>query len=239
MSRRDLWDSLADPPASALNRIEAGRLKGMSDINPQWRYQALTEAFGPCGDGWKFEIVRLWTEPGSDGQVFAFAEIALYYRLDGEWSEPVPGVGGSLLVALESKGHHANDEAYKMAVTDALGTAAKMIGVAASVYLGQHDGRYSHGERAGPENQKPTAAPAQTRGQEQTSKGEAVACPKCGGPTWDNRGRKTNPRAPDFKCRDKGCDGVIWPPKQDSGPAPAPPLPTDELPFDPNDDGPF
>lgn len=30
---------------------------------------------------------------------------------------------------------------------------------------------------------------------------------------WDNRAVKKNPRAPDFKCKDKGCEGVIWPPK--------------------------
>jgi hypothetical protein len=40
-----------------------------------------------------------------------------------------------------------------------------------------------------------------------------VSCPKCGGPLWDNRETKKNPKAPDFKCRDKTCDGVIWPPK--------------------------
>ena len=38
-------------------------------------------------------------------------------------------------------------------------------------------------------------------------------CPKCTGPMWDNRVGKKNPKAPDFKCRDKSCDGVIWPPK--------------------------
>ena len=42
---------------------------------------------------------------------------------------------------------------------------------------------------------------------------EAPNCPKCGGAMWDNRESKRNPRAPDFKCRDKACDGVIWPPK--------------------------
>ncbi len=38
-------------------------------------------------------------------------------------------------------------------------------------------------------------------------------CPKCGGRMWDNRLTKRNPRAPDFKCRDRSCDGVIWPSK--------------------------
>ena len=39
------------------------------------------------------------------------------------------------------------------------------------------------------------------------------ACPKCAGKMWDNRATKRNPKAPDFKCRDRSCDGVIWPPK--------------------------
>lgn len=41
-----------------------------------------------------------------------------------------------------------------------------------------------------------------------------VSCPKCKGPMWDNRATKKNPKAPDFKCRDRSCDGVVWPPKE-------------------------
>ncbi len=37
------------------------------------------------------------------------------------------------------------------------------------------------------------------------------ACPRCGGPMWDNRDSKRNPRAPDFRCRNRTCDGVLWP----------------------------
>jgi hypothetical protein len=37
------------------------------------------------------------------------------------------------------------------------------------------------------------------------------ACPKCNGRMWDNRASKRNPRAPDFKCRNRSCDGVLWP----------------------------
>lgn len=40
---------------------------------------------------------------------------------------------------------------------------------------------------------------------------ETVTCPKCQGPTWDNRTTKKNPKQPDYKCRDKAnCDGAIW-----------------------------
>jgi len=39
------------------------------------------------------------------------------------------------------------------------------------------------------------------------------SCPKCGGRMWDNRLTKRNPKAPDYKCRDRSCDGVMWPEK--------------------------
>jgi hypothetical protein len=42
---------------------------------------------------------------------------------------------------------------------------------------------------------------------------EMPSCPKCGGKMWDNRLSKRNPKAPDYKCRDRSCDGVIWPPR--------------------------
>jgi len=49
----------------------------------------------------------------------------------------------------------------------------------------------------------------------------APPCPKCNGEMWDNREGKRNPKAPDFKCKDRGCDGVIWPPRTASAGAAA------------------
>lgn len=38
-----------------------------------------------------------------------------------------------------------------------------------------------------------------------------VTCPKCGaGNMWDNRDSKRNPKAPDYRCRDRDCDGAVW-----------------------------
>ena len=38
-------------------------------------------------------------------------------------------------------------------------------------------------------------------------------CPQCGSEMWDNRNRKTNPKAPDFKCKNPQCNHAIWPSK--------------------------
>lgn len=52
----------------------------------------------------------------------------------------------------------------------------------------------------------------------------AVECPVCGGAMWDNRATKRNPRAPDYRCRDRSCDGVIWPSRTSAGDAATAPL---------------
>jgi hypothetical protein len=44
---------------------------------------------------------------------------------------------------------------------------------------------------------------------------DGIVCPKCNGRMWDNRAVKRNPKAPDYKCKDRDCDGVIWPKRAD------------------------
>jgi hypothetical protein len=142
---------VAQPPAWALKEIRGGRLRGMTDIKPAWRIQAMTEAYGLCGVGWKYEVVKQWTEPGPDSQVFAFVDILLYVlNKEGDWSDPIPGTGGSMLVEKEKGGLHANDEAFKMATTDALSSAMKMIGMGHDVYAGQWDGSKYRGQTEPP-----------------------------------------------------------------------------------------
>jgi hypothetical protein len=212
------------------------------------------------------------------------------YRVGTDWSLPIHGIGGSKLISSESKGLHNNDEAYKMAVTDALGTALKMLGMAADVYMGRLDGsKYASDQpdQVPVHKYKPAPKPSDMR---PTGKGETVnlvtgktqrmetdadwnppadyppeepppsydmspeeqaarlaemrgpvptdysplvgkaegydpdhpPCPACGRKMWDNReperggqGRfpKKKPTAPDFKCADKACEGVLWPAK--------------------------
>ncbi|MDB4881835.1 MAG: Rad52/22 double-strand break repair protein [Gemmatimonadetes bacterium] len=58
------------------------------------------------------------------------------------------------------------------------------------------------------------------------------SCPTCGGRMWDNRLTKRNPKAPDYKCRDRSCDGVLWPPKLAKQDAPKDDLEeTEQIPF--------
>jgi hypothetical protein len=146
MNNMELWNKVSKPPLSALKTIKGGRLSGMTDINPQWRMEALTEHFGPCGVGWYYTIDKLWIEEGSEGQKCAFAIISLYVAYPpkdnqgGGWSHPIQGIGGSVLVTMESKGLRTSDEFDKMATTDAISVAAQALGFGAEIYAGRFDG---------------------------------------------------------------------------------------------------
>lgn len=134
MEHLAIYNALRAVPDEAKKAIGGGRLKGMTDINPMWRIKALTEQFGPCGTGWKYEVLRRELCPGAGDEVAAFVDISLYVR-DGElWSAPIPGTGGSMFVSNEKNGPYTSDECFKMALTDAIGVACKALGMAADVY---------------------------------------------------------------------------------------------------------
>jgi hypothetical protein len=274
-----MWEAFRTPPASALKTIKGGRLSGMTDIDPMWRVQVMTHWHGPCGSGWAWDIIRLWEQDVGQERL-CFAHVTVSYRVGGDgWSAPVHGIGGSKLASMEKGGIHANDEGYKMAVTDALGTALKMLGVAADVYMGRMDAskyRPTSDEsdsvpihKYGGKKPTPTPAPddysgnilpdeppyeppgdayeppvdmpydeqqealSALRGPKRTDYSpirknpqiesfnpDDPPCPVCGGKTWDSReperggkGKfpKKSPKAPDFRCREKSCDGALWP----------------------------
>ena len=143
MDNMEFWGKLENTPKEAQKEISAGRLKGFTDINPMWRLKRLTEVFGPCGIGWKYDIVSTNVIPGANDEVAAFVNILLYYKQGGEWSEGVPGLGGSMFVAKETKGMHTSDECFKMALSDAIGTACKALGMSADIYFSKDRSKYT------------------------------------------------------------------------------------------------
>lgn len=143
MDNMTIYDAVRSVPPEAIKQIAAGRLKGMSDINPMWRLKRLTEVFGACGFGWKYEITRQWLETGADNEVKGFCNINLYVKVDDKWSEAIPGTGGSSLTTVERNGAYVSDEVYKMALTDALSVACKALGMAADVYYANDRTKYT------------------------------------------------------------------------------------------------
>ena len=135
---------------------------------------------------------------------------------------------------------------YKAAATDAFKRAAVRFGIAHELYAFEQnwvrvdgDGRYARPleDPADAYARRQTRVAVQTLPEpELAPAGDGVddasvltagplasdepSCPRCGGRMWDNRLSKRNPRAPDYKCRDRSCDGVIWPARKTTTTAP-------------------
>lgn len=131
--KMNIYEAHRQPPKEALKTIQAGRLKGMSDINPMWRIKALTEEFGACGIGWYYTSDEQRIESCGDEKV-AIVNISLYIKNGSEWSKPIFGTGGAKIITKEKSGLYVNDEAFKMATTDAISVACKQLGFAADIY---------------------------------------------------------------------------------------------------------
>ncbi len=130
---------------------------------------------------------------------------------------------------------------YKQAATDAFKRAAVRFGIAHELYAYEQnwvqvdgDGKFArpledpadaYARRQRREAKHVIAtndetAPSEVVAADVRATGplatEEPSCPKCGGRMWDNRISKRNPKAPDFKCRSRSCDGVIWPARANS-----------------------
>src|SRR5678816_1073489 len=122
---------------------------------------------------------------------------------------------------------------YKQAATDAFKRAAVRFGIAHELYAYEQnwvqvdgDGKSarpledpadsyarktSRSNRPASPSRSSTAEDADAESAAGSRALDEPSCPKCGGRMWDNRMSKRNPKAPDYKCRNRSCDGVIWP----------------------------
>lgn len=160
MSNLDMYSRYAMPPQSALKSFNNGSFSG-TDINPMWRIMVLTEEYGECGFGWYVEVLDNWREDSTktvrkaDGTIETITESTVYCKVAlrvkrSEWSAPIIGIGGNTLAGYSKKKAEVlvSDESYKMAYTDALSNACKMLGIGSDVWWKHEPTKYT----------KPTAA---------------------------------------------------------------------------------
>lgn len=154
----EIYQRAAEVPAEAQKPIKGGKLKDMTDINPMWRIKTLTELFGPCGIGWYTKILDRWVERDANESA-AWVRIEMFVKFPGtnEWSAPIEGIGGSKQCG-KSQGDGINDEAFKMAETDAISVACKKLGFGANIYWAKDRTKYSQEEKPQPAKKSAPAA---------------------------------------------------------------------------------
>lgn len=135
------YNAFRSVPQNAQKEFNNGKFKG-TDINPMWRIQKLTEAFGACGKGWYYTIDKQWTELVGN-EIYAFCNVSLYVKFDGEWSAPIQGTGGNFIAKTSKSGIVTSDEGYKMALTDAVSIACKQLGIGADIWFNEDKTKYT------------------------------------------------------------------------------------------------
>lgn len=136
-----LYNRVREVPAEAKKEINAGRLKGKTDINPLWRIQTLTREFGPAGVGWYTEIADSHIEVSGNEKAI-YLHLRLYTKQGNEWSKPIEGFGGAMIISQEKSGLYFDDDAYKKAYTDAISQACRSLGIGADVYWANDATKY-------------------------------------------------------------------------------------------------
>jgi len=129
-----IWsDWSTDTPKEALKQFNRKGFRGTA-IDPTYRFERLTQLFGPNGQGWGFHISKQWRED-FEGVPVVFVQGFLWYLdpKDGKRCETSEQIGGTVAI-------RTPDEAYKMSITDATTKCCQLLGLAADVYKGSQDG---------------------------------------------------------------------------------------------------
>src|SRR6266566_4285301 len=181
--------------------IEANTVKERLDtvVPGEWdlTLELLPTIVGDDGDGAqcsfkaRLQILGVIREDVGTGRDYKQASTDAFKRVAVRF-----GVANELYAYEQNWVEMDGDEKYAKPVEDPQAAYVRRYGRAGAIVPGQTNGTL------------PTAAPVPTS---MLTDVDAVICPKCGGRMWDNRLTKRNPRAPDYKCQNRSCDGVMWP----------------------------
>lgn len=142
MDNMRIYNAVREAPPSAIKKITGGSYgaAGLSDINPQWRIERMTEMFGPVGTGWTWEPVEVF-----ERENVLYGHVVVRYWVGDSWSQPIHGYGGTKF------GGRDDSDIYKSTITDAVSNALRFLGVGADVWYNskrpgdknQYDTKYS------------------------------------------------------------------------------------------------
>jgi hypothetical protein len=184
---------------------------------------------GPCSFKARLQILGVIREDVGTGKDYKQAATDAFKRAAVRF-----GIAHELYAYEQNWVPMDGDGKYARPIEDPASTYARRHGRLRALVAPDVDSAASGSEERVaelPMSEEPTIAPVASG---PPASGEQ-SCPKCGGRVWDNRLTKRNPKAPDYKCRDRSCDGVIWPPKpgkSDKGEAvKAESEETEEIPF--------
>lgn len=134
------WSALArTDPAFTKPFKKAGGFAGTA-IAPMYSVKRMTEAFGPAGKGWGFDVLEDKVIEIQGADPMALVKGRIWWR-DEDGVNYSPTTFGSEKLIFRNKEGKASpdDEAFKKAATDCMTKCMSYLGMSADVHLGVHD----------------------------------------------------------------------------------------------------
>ena len=125
-----MWDFLSKTNPEFTKPFSKFGGKTLTTIDPHYQIQMMTNAFGPVGKGWSYQVEYKYLDK------LVFAEVSIQYFLDNKWYAFGPV---SSVQSLAKKNGGLDDEAPKKAMTDAMTKAFSHLGMSADVFLGMFE----------------------------------------------------------------------------------------------------
>jgi len=131
-----LWKAVCKTDPAFISKVSFGA-RSFNAIDPMYQIMKATAILGPVGndvknDGWTYTVEYDYPTLGNIMMVVAKVTITTYFGSFG------PIAGSRTFVNLDNK-KKANDDAPKMALTDALTKGLSHLGFDADVFLGKYD----------------------------------------------------------------------------------------------------
>ncbi len=125
-----IWNFLSKTNPEFTKPLPGYGGKKLTTIDPHYQIQMMTNAFGPVGKGWSYQVEYKYLDK------LVFAEVSIQYFLDNKWYAFGPV---SSVQSLAKKNGGLDDEAPKKAMTDAMTKAFSHLGMSADVFLGMFE----------------------------------------------------------------------------------------------------
>lgn len=140
----ELWNRVEKTDPKFVKSITGKKYKGDSP-NPYWIVKRLTETFGPCGQGWGWEVVQSGFQTLPGDYVLHYSLVKLWYD-QGSGVRYTPEQFGCTPAGwkkADGSGFVQDEDAPKKSVTDGFVKCASYLGFAGDIFLGKwNDSKY-------------------------------------------------------------------------------------------------
>jgi hypothetical protein len=131
-SNMKLWEAVATTNPKYTKKVN--QRGGFTAINAQYQIMRATEAFGPVGAGWGYDIEHSVLRLGDGPLVMAVCDVTVWHGRREQRFGPFR----TMNPLMDEKGR-PDDDAAKKAATDGITKALSHLGFSADVFLGQFD----------------------------------------------------------------------------------------------------